>query len=95
MPAPVPTPLEETILSQWALRSSRNHINVLTADTIVALPGREGTLAEMWLATQYGVPIIAYGEHHGRLPEGITRAATLEDLRQFLTRSVVVVKSEI
>ncbi len=81
--------------AKGVLRSSRNHINVLTADAIVALPGREGTWSEMWLATQYGVPIIAYGDHHGQLPEGIARAGTLEDVRHFLTRSVFAVKSEI
>lgn len=66
------------------LRSSRNHLNILTADAVVALPGREGTTAEMWLAVQYGVPIIAFGEHHEDVPRGIRRAASLEDVRDFL-----------
>ena len=65
--------------------SSRNHINVLSADVIVALPGREGTESEIWLATQYGVPIVAYGTH---APQGIHRAATLGELRDFLVRSL-------
>ena len=69
---------------EGTLRSSRNHINVLSADAIVALPGREGTWSEIWLATQYGMPVIAYGEHHGELPDGVTRAATLDDVRNFL-----------
>jgi predicted Rossmann-fold nucleotide-binding protein len=49
--------------SQGTLRSSRNHINVLSADAIVALPGQEGTESEIWLALQYGVPVIGYGTH--------------------------------
>ena len=70
---------------EGTLRSSRNHINVLSADAIVALPGREGTESEIWLATQYGVPIVAYGTH---APHGIYRAATLDELREFLVRSL-------
>jgi predicted Rossmann-fold nucleotide-binding protein len=69
--------------TQGTLASSRNHINVLSADAIVALPGREGTESEIWLATQYGVPIVAYGTH---APHGIHHAATLDDLREFLVR---------
>jgi len=68
-------------------RSSRNHINVLSADAIVALPGEAGTESEMWLAVQYGVPIIAFGEHRdaARL-HGITHAQTLDEVREFLIR---------
>ena len=71
--------------TEGTLASSRNHINVLSADAIVALPGREGTESEIWLATQYGVPIVAYGAH---APDGIHHAATLEELREFLVRSL-------
>jgi predicted Rossmann-fold nucleotide-binding protein len=66
------------------LRSSRNHINVLSADVIVAFPGQEGTTSEVWLATQYGVPIVAYGSHHGGPPFAIPYAASLDALREFL-----------
>lgn len=65
------------------LRSSRNHINVLSADAIVALPGEAGTESEMWLAVQYGVPIVAYGAHV-KVPPGITIAPTLADVKAFL-----------
>jgi predicted Rossmann-fold nucleotide-binding protein len=71
--------------TEGTLASSRNHINVLSADAIVALPGREGTESEIWLATQYGVPIVAYGAH---APRGIHHAATLDELRDFLVRSL-------
>jgi predicted Rossmann-fold nucleotide-binding protein len=69
------------------LGTSRNHLNVLTADAIVALPGREGTESEIWLATQYGVPIIAYGLHEPSAPHGIPHAKTVDDLRAFLVRT--------
>jgi predicted Rossmann-fold nucleotide-binding protein len=68
--------------------SSRNHINVLSADAIVALPGREGTEAEMWLATRYGVPIVAYGDHGGGVPHGIQHAPSIAAVRDFLVRSL-------
>ena len=63
----------------WSRRKSgdqsRNHINVLSADVIVAFPGQEGTLSEIWLATQYGVPVVAYGTHHGEPPFAIPYTA--------------------
>jgi predicted Rossmann-fold nucleotide-binding protein len=70
--------------SAGTLRSSRNHINVLSADAIVALPGQEGTVAEVWLAIAYGVPIMAYGDYPAEPPYGILRARTIEDVRGFL-----------
>jgi predicted Rossmann-fold nucleotide-binding protein len=69
------------------LRSSRNHINVLSADAIVALPGQEGTEAEAWLAVQYGVPVIAcgaYGDRHAMAPHGIPLARSISEVRAFL-----------
>ena len=39
---------------------SRNHINVLTSDVIVALPGGPGTLSEVTLAVKYERPVIAF-----------------------------------
>ena len=39
---------------------SRNHVNVLTADLLVALPGSAGTASETALAVGYGTPIVAF-----------------------------------
>jgi predicted Rossmann-fold nucleotide-binding protein len=69
------------------LHTSRNHLNVLSADAIVALPGGEGTDSEVWLATQYGVPIVAYGEQ-ASARHGIAHAATVDDVRGFLERTL-------
>jgi predicted Rossmann-fold nucleotide-binding protein len=69
------------------LGSSRNHINVLSADAIVALPGQEGTEAEAWLAVQYGVPVIAYGadgDGHAMAPHAIPLARSMSEIRAFL-----------
>ena len=73
---------------EGTLRSSRNHINVLSADAIVALPGEEGTQSEMWLAVRYGVPIVAYGAHVNGVLFGIAHVPSLADVRDFLVRHV-------
>ena len=39
---------------------SRNHINVLSSDAIVALAGGEGTASEVRLALEYRKPIVAF-----------------------------------
>lgn len=40
--------------------SSRNHINVLTGDVIIILPGQWGTAAEAELAVRYNKPAVAW-----------------------------------
>lgn len=39
--------------------SSRNHINVLSSDAVVVLPGEDGTLSELQLAVEYGLAPVA------------------------------------
>jgi uncharacterized protein (TIGR00725 family) len=39
---------------------SRNHINVLSAKVLIALPGAHGTSSEVELALRYGRPLVAY-----------------------------------
>jgi len=39
---------------------SRNHINLLSADAAILLPGGAGTASEARLAVQYGCPAVAY-----------------------------------
>jgi predicted Rossmann-fold nucleotide-binding protein len=68
------------------LPTSRNHIIVLSANAIVALPGGAGTQSEMWLATRYGVPIFAYGQHE-ELPTAARHARTINEVRHFLSES--------
>jgi predicted Rossmann-fold nucleotide-binding protein len=70
---------------------SRNHIIVLSANAIIALPGGEGTKSEMRLAQTYGKPVIVYGEHAcGNVPEGIERATSLAAVRAFLEKHLPV-----
>jgi predicted Rossmann-fold nucleotide-binding protein len=47
---------------------SRNHINVLTADVIVALPGSAGTASEVALAVSYRRPIVAFLDSADEIP---------------------------
>lgn len=39
---------------------SRNHINILTSDVIIALPGGEGTLSEIELSLEYQKPLLIF-----------------------------------
>jgi len=39
---------------------SRNHVNVLTADVVVVLPGGAGTRSELELAVRYGRPVVVF-----------------------------------
>ena len=55
---------------------SRNPINVLTSDAIVALPGGPGTRSEIKLAIQYQRPVIGFG----RTPDPTLPRETTESL---------------
>ena len=71
---------------------SRNHVNVLSADVIVALPGGAGTRSEVELALEYGRPLICWlGEEGGiaGLPDGAAPlAGSFEELTDYLTRQL-------
>ncbi len=49
--------------------TSRNHINVLSSDVIVALPGGDGTSSEVRLALQYAKPLMAFLENREEIPD--------------------------
>ncbi len=73
---------------------SRNHLNVLTADALVVLPGNAGTASEIQLAAQYGREAVLFlgteGRVQGRaaadlardpaLARWVTVAASLEEV---------------
>jgi predicted Rossmann-fold nucleotide-binding protein len=48
---------------------SRNHINILTSDLIVILPGGSGTLSELKLANEYGSRIMIFLGKAGKIDE--------------------------
>ena len=69
---------------------SRNHINVLSADVVIALPGGLGTRSEVALALRYGRPVVLFGPapaldpaFEGMAPEP-PRAETLEALARLV-----------
>jgi len=67
---------------------SRNHINVLTADAVVVLPGGAGTRSEIELASEYDRPLILFlGKEtvdglgaEDLLPAGRSRSVQARDL---------------
>ena len=56
---------------------SRNHVNVLSSDVLVFLPGSAGTASEAKLALHYGRPSIAYLDARADLP-GLPDAIPVE-----------------
>jgi predicted Rossmann-fold nucleotide-binding protein len=69
----------------------RNHINVLSAAAIVALPGELGTASEVQLAVDYDKPVIAYSPNEeliGHFVQSVPRATTLREVEEFLTKFV-------
>ncbi len=71
--------------------ASRNHINVLSSDVIIALPGAQGTRSEVELALRYGVPIAAYLQDRAeipQLPDSVLVVDRLEDVIAFVDRAL-------
>ncbi len=74
---------------------SRNHINVLSADAVVALPGSAGTRSEIELALRYGRPLALYDRPPGDSEQSTAAAAAgvpvvtdLDDLLGWLHRTL-------
>jgi len=66
---------------------SRNHVNVLSADVVVALPGGEGTASEVRLALRYRRPVVAYVDTRADipgLPAQVPVASGIEAVRAFV-----------
>ena len=71
---------------------SRNHLNILSADVIVALPGGAGTRSEVELALQYRRPLMCWLGEAGSIPglEALEAplAGSFTELAEFLQRQV-------
>ena len=68
---------------------SRNHINILSSDVVVVLPGGEGTQSEAELAVRYHKPAIAFlGDNTVAwpVPGAIRVARTIEEVDAFVRR---------
>ena len=58
---------------------SRNHINVLSSDVVVALPGGAGTGSEVALALEYARPVIAWVSDREGIPGLPSRTPRADD----------------
>ena len=70
---------------------SRNHINILSSDVVIVLPGNEGTESEMTLSVRYEKPVIAYfGDHKvdWQPPDSVTVARTLAEVERFVRETL-------
>jgi uncharacterized protein (TIGR00725 family) len=68
---------------------SRNHINVLTANVLIALPGGPGTSSEVMLAQRYRRPIIVFVDARTdipTLPDDVPAVSTLAEVQDFVRR---------
>lgn len=66
---------------------SRNHINVLSSDVVIALPGSAGTSSEVALAVSYQRPVVCYLESRDEipgLPDEVPVCGDLEGIAQFV-----------
>lgn len=61
---------------------SRNHINVLSASVLVALPGGPGTGSEVQLALRYGVPLVGFLGAPEDIPDFPSSAAWTRNLKE-------------
>ncbi|MDH4282399.1 MAG: molybdenum cofactor carrier protein [Myxococcales bacterium] len=71
--------------------ASRNHVNVLSSDVLVAMPGSWGTRSEVELALRYGKPIVAYLQDRSdipQLPEGVPVHGSFEQVKAFVRRAL-------
>ena len=69
------------------LVTSRNHINILSSDAVVALPGSHGTESELRLVGEYGKKAAIFYSDPGtieRFPAEIGRYDRIADLEAFL-----------
>jgi uncharacterized protein (TIGR00725 family) len=65
---------------------TRNHVNILSADAVVALPGSVGTHNEIRLARRFAKKIVLFGpaEEFSVYDGGLPVAAALADVAVFL-----------
>lgn len=80
---------------QGASPDSRNHLNVLTADLVIALPGGPGTRSEVALAIVYRRPIVVWknaSDAGPPLPGDVCSAASLEEVQAFVRKELAYLR---
>jgi uncharacterized protein (TIGR00725 family) len=83
---PVLTPLPRREATAPDNEITRNYINVLSSDVIIALPGERGTHDEIRLAKRFARPVLCFGpsEAFGTLPEAVEITANIEQIYDFI-----------
>lgn len=87
---PIKTHLHLTGAQGTAL-ASRNHINVLSSNVLVAMPGSWGTRSEVVLALRYRKPVAAYLQERAeipQLPRSVPVLADFEQIKAFVRRAL-------
>lgn len=89
LPILTPLPRKEPGAPDSAL--SRNYVNVLTSDVVIALPGGKGTLDEIRLARRFKKPLICIGPAAAfeGAPDGTRIASRLSDVYAFVLEQTV------
>ena len=69
---------------------SRNHINILSSNVVIALPGSSGTASEVELAIRYGRPLILLGDTARAecLPVSVPTAESVDEAAEFVRRAL-------
>ncbi len=70
---------------------SRNHINVLSSNVLVALPGSGGTSSEVALALRYRRPVAAFVDARTDIPDlpnEVPAFGTLGDVQHFVRHAL-------
>jgi predicted Rossmann-fold nucleotide-binding protein len=84
LPILTPLPRKQAGAPEDAL--NRNYVNVLTSDVVVALPGSQGTLDEIRLATRFARPLICIGppDAFDGVPPGTRIVSALPEVYAFV-----------
>jgi uncharacterized protein (TIGR00725 family) len=70
---------------------SRNHINILSSDVLVALPGAAGTASEVQLALTYDKPFVVFCDRRediAGLPHDVPSEPDFEKVKSFVLTSI-------
>ncbi|MEB0006381.1 hypothetical protein QN375_01305 [Pseudomonas sp. MH9.2] len=65
---------------------SRNYVNILTSDVVIALPGGLGTLNELELAVRFSKPVMCFGpvDAFRQAPDNIERTEDFKRVCRFI-----------
>lgn len=83
---PILTPLPRKNPRSPPEMLTRNHVNVLSSDVVIALPGGAGTRNEIALCLRFGTPVVCFGEAaaFALAPPGLVTTTSLEEVAAFL-----------